>query len=63
MPAELPPLPTEGGSYELAADGSAWVMTQQTQPVASPAPEPVPTPDPEATDAEVHATQDPPGGE
>lgn len=63
MPAELPPLPTEGGSYDLAADGSGWVVTQQTQPAAATAPDPVPTPDPEATDAEVQAEPSDPGGQ
>lgn len=70
QPAQLPPLPDSGGSYELSADGAGWVCTQSTAPAgAELAAEPtlVPEPEPEAPD---HATlfsedADPPkiGGE
>jgi hypothetical protein len=53
QPAQLPPLPDSGGSYELSADGTGWVCTQFTAPAgAEPAAEPAlaPEPEPEAPD-------------
>jgi len=50
QPAQLPPLPSSGGTYELSPDGQAWDCLQSTAPAGA---EPALAPEPEATD---HAT-------
>lgn len=45
MPATLPPLPADGGSYSLSKDGKRWELTQQTDP---------PSATPEPSDATTH---------
>jgi hypothetical protein len=51
MPAQLPPLPSSGGTYELSPDGQAWDCKQSTAPAGTePAAEPALAPEPETPD-------------